>query len=284
MSAFCRILFLVGTVTLLNLAEAREIYVDNLHGRNLNDGLIPDITQAKAGPVRTISRALDLAKSADVIVLKNTGTPYYESISLTGSRHSGIDTHPFVIQGNGSTISGLRSIPRDGWREVGPSLWKLTFTRKGYYQILRNGRLVPEFLADGEQDPLAALPPGHWVSWRGSVYFRQDQPAYPSDQAFAFSAEQTGISLHHVNNVLITNVTLQHFRFDGLHAQGLCNQVELDNVTAIENGRAGIVASSASKLQIFGGSVARNGRHEIMEIGSSTATQHPAYELAKELK
>lgn len=281
MSVCCRILLFVGTATFVNLAEAREIYVDNLHGRNMNDGSTSDITQSKAGPVRTISRALDLAKSADVIVLKNTGTPYYESISLTGSRHSGIGAHPFVIQGNGSTISGLRSIPRDGWREVEPKLWKLTFTRKGYYQIVRNGRLVPEFLPEKDTDPVAALPPGQWVSWHGSVYFRQDQPAHPRDQSFAFSAEQTGISLHHVNNVLITNVTLQHFRFDGLHAQGLCSEVELDNVNAVENGRAGIVASSASKIQVFGGSVSRNGRHEVLTVGSSTATQHAAYELAK---
>ena len=284
MPALCRTLVFVGMITCANFAAAREIYVDNLQGRNLNNGLIPDTTQISAGPVRTINRALDLAKAADVIILKNTGRPYYESISLTGARHSGIADHPFVIQGNGATISGLRSLPADGWREVSPRLWKLTFTRKGYYQLLRNGRVLPEFQVVDVANPLEVLPAGHWVSWHGSVYFHQDQPEFPGSQAFAFSAEQTGISLHHVSNVLITNVTLQHFRFDGLHAQGLCDQVELDNVTSVENGRAGVVASNASTIQIFGGSIARNGRQQILEIGSSKAAQHPAIEVEKEAK
>lgn len=263
--------------------SAKEIYVDNLQGRDGNDGALSFVNHGTTGPVRTLARAGELARTGDVIVLNNTGVPYYDSISLMGERHSGEPSLPFVIEGNGATISGLRSIPPQGWRQVDKKLWKVTFTRKGFYRLLRNGQPLPEFRPEAASNPLALLPAGHWVAWHGSVYFRQDGIDTPEYQAFAYSADQTGISLHSVRNVLISNVTLQHFRFDGLHAQGLCEQVQLNNVTAVENGRAGIVSSGASQIEIFGGLAARNGRHQILTNDRSTASQ-VATEPAPETK
>ena len=41
----------------------------------------------------------------DIISLADTGVPYYESISLVGTRHSGTGERPFMILGNGATLS-----------------------------------------------------------------------------------------------------------------------------------------------------------------------------------
>lgn len=254
-------------------ASAKEIYVDNLSGRDSDDGLVAVPRQGNTGPVRSLARATQLARFADTIILKNTGTPYYESLSLTGHRHSGSESFPFMIVGNGSIISGLRAVPPEGWRKQAPQLWKLTLSRKGFYQLLRDGKPLPEFIPDVGVNPLETLEPGQWVSWKGSLYFRQDSSETPEAQNFAVTADQTGISLHQVSNVQIVDVTLQHFRFDGLHAQGLCDNIELDNVSAVENGRAGIVASGASTIAVFGGEIARNGRHQFLAIDRSDVTR-----------
>lgn len=269
---FTRCCVLLFVLTVSPSVNALEIYVDNLVGRDMDDGLTPAARDGNTGPVHSIRRALQIASYGDTVILRNTGAPYYESISLTGSRHSGNPYRPFVIQGNGSTVSGLRSVPPGSWRPDGPRIWKLTLTRKGYYQLLRNGRLLPESFLDGCCiDPRPLLEPGHWVAWKGSIYFRQDTVDTPEQQAFAFTADQTGISLHQVSNVLITDVTLQHFRFDGLHAQGLCDGVVLENVRAVQNGRAGIVASGASRIEIFGGRIADNRHHQLLVLDRSTA-------------
>ena len=240
-----RLVTLIAVVVFTIPAVAGEIYVDSSMGRDAYDGASVESRGANSGPVATLARAVQLAQFSDRIVLRNTGTPYYGSISLTGERHSGTRYHPFFIEGNGATISGLRAVPPGSWQQVSPKLWKLTLTRKGYYRLLRNGR--------------------------GSLYFHQDGNNPPEDQAFAFAADQTGISLHQVSNVVISNVVLQHFRFDGLHAQGLCDGIILDNVTSIENGRAGVVSSGASRIELFGGKIAANGRHQLLVINHSFA-------------
>lgn len=265
---------LMAAVLLANVVSAAEIFVDNQLGRDSNDGLVPTIAEGTAGPVRTFARAVRIANYGDAIVIKNNGIPYYESISLMGNRHSGSLLRPFTVQGNGATISGLRTVNKDGWREVAPKLWMLNPTRKGYYQFLRDGRLLTEFRLDDGSNPLDVLPAAQWVSYRGSVYFRQDGPYPPDQQNFACTADQTGISLHSVSNVLILDLKLEHFRFDGLHAHGLCDRVELSNVSAVENGRGGIVSSGKSTIHIYGGEIARNGRHEILTNDRSIATRH----------
>ena len=265
-------------------ASAKEIYVDNIIGRDTADGMLPFIGDVYGGPVASIHRAIEMAEFGDVIVVKNNGTPYYESISLVGSRNSGSKTFPFVIDGGGATLSGLRMIPRAGWQEVSPRIWKLTLTRKGYYQLLRNGKPLPEFRPESSINAIKSLPPGHWVSWQGSIYFRQDGVLPPYQEAFAYTADQTGVSLHSVDHVLILNLRLQHYRFDGLHAQGLCRNVVLEGVDAIENGRAGIASTGASRVEMIGGQIAGNGRFPILVDAFSRAIQQnpPAPDAAVE--
>lgn len=264
---------LVACVVCVSSAIGKEIYVDNVIGRDTADGMLPFIGDSYGGPVGTIHRAVQLAEYGDVIVVKDNGIPYYESISLVGSRNSGTVNFPFVIDGGGATVSGLRMVPRAGWQEVGPQLWKLTLTRKGYYQLLRNGKPLPEHLPEPHTNGVTSLPPGQWVSWQGSIYFRQDSVLPPQQETFAYTADQTGISLHSVENVLIVNLRLQHFRFDGLHAQGFCRNIVLEDVDAVENGRAGIASTGGSTLEILGGQIERNGRHQILVDTFSHATQ-----------
>lgn len=265
---------LMGLLITTGSATAKEIYVDNVVGRDADDGLTPAGREGNTGPVQSLERALQLARFADVVVLANTGTPYYGSISLTGRRHSGTAYTPFIIQGNGATVSGLRRLPPGSWQREDRTLWKVTLTRKGYYRLLRNGKPLPESVPETGADPRPQLQPGHWVAWQGSLYFRQDQVESPEDQAIAYAADQTGISMHQVSNVFISDLRIEHFRFDGVHAQGLCDGIVLDSVIATENGRAGIVSSGASRIEIFGGQIKSNGRHQLLILDRSKAVPH----------
>ncbi|MEK6257652.1 MAG: right-handed parallel beta-helix repeat-containing protein [Planctomycetota bacterium] len=253
-----------------NNAPASDIYVDNLLGNDSFDGQLVLPIDSGSGPVRTLRRAMHLAGFGDRIVLTQAGGMYYDSLSLTGTRHSGTSERPFTIIGNGATISGARAVPQQGWRRTGPDLWKLTLTRKGFYRLLRDGQSLPELQPEAGANPLETLAAGQWTAWRGDVYYRADGDA-PTTQSFAYAAEQTGLSLYQVEHVRIVGLTLRDFRFDGLRTQNMCRGVTLENVNCLNNGRAGIAVSGTSHIEMVGGSLAENGRHSLLVSNPATA-------------
>ncbi len=256
-------------------ARASDIYVDNLIGNDAFDGELERPTDVGSGPVRTLHRALHLAGFGDRIVLTRAGGLYYDSLSLTGVRHSGTSERPFTIIGNGATLSGARAVTPEGWRRAGSDLWKLTLTRKGFYRLMRDGQSLPELLPQSGANqsganPFEMLTAGQWTAWRGDVYFRTDGDA-PATQAFSYAAEQTGLSLYQVEHVRIIGLTLRDFRFDGLRAQNMCRDVTLENVNCLNNGRAGLAVSGSSQIEMLGGSLAENGRHSLLVSNPATA-------------
>ena len=263
-------LALTWTLAAFDRTSAGDIFVDNLIGNDMFDGAQTLPIAQGSGPVRTLRRAMHLAGFGDRIVLTQPGTVYYDSLSLTGTRHSGTTERPFTIVGNGATLSGARAVPREGWRRAGPDLWKLTLTRKGFNRLLRDGRSLPELQPAPNLNPLDGLAAGQWTAWRGEVYFRAEDDA-PATQSFAYAAEQTGLSLYQVENLRIENLTLRDFRFDGLRAQNMCRGVTLENVNCLNNGRAGIAVSGTSRIEMTGGSLAENGRHSLLVSNPATA-------------
>ena len=244
---------------------ARDVFVDNSIGDDRYDGLLDHVTDSTSGPVRTLKRAMEVARFGDQIVLTRPGAVYYDSLSLTGKRHSGSANFPFTINGNGAILSGLRQVPPEGWRKSGPDLWKLTLTRKGYYRLVQDGQPLTEYRRENAADhPFQNLKVGEWTSWEGSLYLKSDEDHPPATQSIYYSAEQTGLSLYQVENVRIVDLTLRDFRFDGLHAQNMCSNVKLENVNCVNNGRAGLAVSGTSHLEMTGGSIQANGRYPIL--------------------
>ncbi len=259
-----RILAMACAVACLHGCDvsAADIFVDNLIGSDFFDGRLSRPVDSGGGPVRTLRRAMQVAGYGDQIVLTRSGEIYYDSLSLTGIRNSGSKNHPFTLIGNGAILSGLRAVPKQGWRQASPDLWKLTLTRKGYYRLLRDGRPLPEGRHEIGVNPLDSLAAGEWAAWQGSVYFRADGEP-PATQDFSYAADQTGLSLYQVDNVRIVDLTFRDFRFDGVHAQNMCQGVILESVTCINNGRAGIAVSGSSHVEVVGGKVAWNGRSQV---------------------
>lgn len=244
--------------------DARVIYVDNQNGWDGYDGFTADPTSQTTGPVQTIERALRLARQGDTIDLRNTGTPYRESIALSGINHSGYPQEPFVIQGNGAVLNGLAAIPSDGWRRVGEGLWRLSLTRKGHYRFFRGDQPVAEHRPTTGRVVLDELPVEHWVADRGAVIFRLPPDSTPQTESWSYAALEYGVSLVDVKHVELRGLTIQGCRVDGLALDNNCRAIRLDDVTLEQHGRCGLAINGTSHVTVTNSRIRENGRHAIL--------------------
>lgn len=84
-SVFKQLLLLVTALFVLgniSLAQVRTFYVDNQIGSDGYDGLSQSVTLPSTGPKVTITNALAAANSGDIVLVKNTGVTYVESILI----------------------------------------------------------------------------------------------------------------------------------------------------------------------------------------------------------
>ncbi|OYW20644.1 MAG: hypothetical protein B7Z55_06980 [Planctomycetales bacterium 12-60-4] len=245
-------------------ADARNIYVDNQNGSDGNNGSAAEIETRVSGPVQTIRRALKLAVRADTIVLRNTGEPYAEVLNLVGGQHSGFPTEPFTIVGNGAVLSGVATVPSDGWQRQRDGLWRLSLTRKGTYRFFRDGLPVAEHVFASRDWSPAELPLDHWTSHRGAVLFHFDDRQTPITESWTYAAAELGISLVDVRHVRIVDLQIVGFRVDGVNADNNCNDVVLESVMLHNNGHAGLSIGGTSQVSVINSQITDNGRHSIL--------------------
>ncbi len=116
MKLCCLTLLACSVLPSTMVLAARDIYVNNVEGDDRSTGDMQNNSTVKMGPVRTIAKALRLARPGDHVVLASTGQPYRESVSLSGMRLSGAgDDLPVVITGNGAVLDGSVPVPDDAW-------------------------------------------------------------------------------------------------------------------------------------------------------------------------
>lgn len=228
---------------------ARDIFVDNLSGDDSYDGLTATYDDQGSGPVRTITRALQLAGRGDRVVLAGTDVPYTESISIGGPRHGGNEVQPFVIMGNGAILDGSLPVPPTAWLGHFVDVFRFQPKRLARGQLFLDGRPLVrrEFTELAE---IQDLKPLEWALVKNHVYFRVEPQRLPSDYALSYTAEQVGITLYNVQNVVILDLTVQGFWLDGINAHDLADQILLSGVTARGNARSGVAVVGASRMQI----------------------------------
>lgn len=265
------------TVSLVNSASATVIFVNNHLGSDRADGSSAQIIGKYAGPVRSISRALKVAHPGDTIYIANTGLAYYDSLTLIGSRLSGSALRPFQIRGNGATLTGAMALPETAWQTVGRNQFKVTPYRKGHYQLVRDGKSLPEVRpADGEQWlRVPELQPDEWCVFKGSMYFQAEKNIDPATQNFAIARRDCGITLVDAHDVLITDLVVRHFRLDGIQLHDRAHNIRLDNLVITENGRSGLTVRGTSVANISRSSVVGNRDHSILieEFGGVDANE-----------
>ncbi len=247
---------------------ARDIYVDNVGGNDLHDGLAPTSAIRGSGPCRTIARALRVARKGDRIILTKNDEPYRESITLQGGRHSGSANLPFEILGNGAVLDGSRPVPLDAWEHYRDDVFRFQPQRMSYQLLFLDD--VPAILKHvGEDRQLPDLQPLEWTILDNYIYFRVEEGQLPANYNLTHAGLPVGITLYEVRNVIVQDLTVQGFQLDGINAHDSVFDAQLVEIVARGNGRSGVSVGGASRVHIEACLVGNNGTAQIRTEGYS---------------
>jgi hypothetical protein len=260
---------LFALLLLCSPVAGREIFVDNVAGDDRFTGETAHDPGAMAGPVRTLAKALRLAGRGDVIVLAKNDAPYRESISLTGSHNSGTSQDPFTLRGNGAVLDGSAPAPAEKWELYEGAIFRLRGQPMGYAQLFLDGRpAVRVFAAQSAKRP-PELQPRQWCSVGGRIYFCVDRTKLPGDYKLSYAHTPVGITLFHVEQVKITDLTVQGFQVDGINLYNSDRTVTLSKVTCRGNGRSGVAVGGASLATIDNSLLGNNGQAQLLALPNS---------------
>jgi hypothetical protein len=261
-------LFLVGIFT--SPSQARIIYVDNKSGEDRCDGSSLMLEPNDVGPVRTLQKAMRLAKPGDRIIVIPTGDPLREEVLVDGRRQLGGDaSYPIVVEGNGVELLGAVPMDNLAARPLGGGVYRLESVHgstHGKDWLFVDGRRAP---TGGKE-----LEPGHAAVVDGWFEFRIDPKKTIWDYAFAESRLKCGISIVRSNYWTIRNLTIRGYRLDGAQVHGPVEGVRFEHCRFIDNGRAGVavytnagvaIVDSVAEGNACAGFVGRNLTHASLE-------------------
>ena len=258
--------FLVAWLLLVCPAAGRDIFVDNIGGDDSFTGVQPRNMPDRTGPLRTIAKALRLANSGDRIILTNNDEPYRESVSLVGSRHSGYAQIRFTIEGNGAILDGSAPVPPKAWEHYRGAVFRFRPAGQAHQQLFLDER--PAIRVVG--NPMAGAAPElenlEWCLHRGYIYFCVEPEKLPEDYNLTYAQKTTGITLYHVHDVSIVDLTVQGYQLDGINVFNSGRQVYLTGVTARGNGRSGVTVGGASNVQMEVCIIGNNGRAQLLTL------------------
>mgnify|MGYP000929366390 CR=1 FL=1 len=258
--------FVAGVWLAASSAAARDIYVSNGSGDDRFNGLQQAPVPGGNGPVRTLDMALRLAQQGDRIVVENTGTPYRESLSLVGSRHSGYADFPFIILGNGAVLDGSAPVPAPVWEHYRDAVFRFQPPRVEYQQLFLNGRPASRVAASAASEEPPKLNALEWCLHRGYIYFAVEGSKLPADYPLSYAARPAGISLLAVQNVLIRDLVIQGYHLDGINALNSCQRVRVERVTCRGNGRSGVATGGASLVDLQDCVLGNNGAAQLLTL------------------
>ena len=245
----------VGVVLLTSISFGRDIYVHGKRGDNRNTGHSVREIGLTDGPVRTISRAVELAEAGDKIVIDPKGGPYREAVSLVGRNKSGAGDLPLIIEGCGAVLDGREAVPTGVWKHYKDDIYRFQLTMQAvnttYFALYDNEELLERVAVAPDAKSLPSLEPNTWCFHRGFVYFRTEadkSPLFESDYLLSYSARQVGVSLIQVFDVRIHDLNVQGFQLDGISAANGALRIILDNVKCEKNGRSGLAIGGGSTV------------------------------------
>jgi hypothetical protein len=209
---------------------------------------------------------LRAAEKGDRVVIANTGQPYFECVTLHGGNNSGYPGRPFVVEGNGATLSGLAPVPEEGWEPFTDQVARFWPYRKAFQQLYRDGLPLSQRKAD-QSGPLPLLEPLEWCVYRGAVYFRSEDGFLPSDYRLEYAVHPVGLTLYEVRHVVVTGLVVQGYQLDGVNAHDNAFDVALVGLNCRGNGRSGISIGGASRVTVDSCLVGNNGAAQLRTEG-----------------
>jgi len=251
-------------------AVGRDIFVNNMGGNDGYTGHQRLSTPDRSGPVQTIAKALRLAFPGDRIVLIKSGEPYRETITLTGSRHSGILDMPLTLEGEeGVVLEGSAPVPKGAWKHYKEATFRFRPKQFQYQNLFVDGRPMVFVWADPQHATPPKLEKREWCLHGGYIYFCVEPNMLPDDYDLSHTSLETGITLNHVNKVKIVGLTIQGFQVDGVNLANSARKIKMINCKIRGNGRNGITVGGASDLELHGCVVGNNGRAQILTLPHS---------------
>ncbi len=272
MPRFCHFaIFLLLLV--MEPSSGREIFVDNVAGDDRRDGSTLELSGRAGGPVRSLRRALELAKASDRIIMTDTGEPYRESVTLQAGRHTGIPARPFTIVGNGATLDGSAPVPQDAWEHVEGTVFRFRAPRTSFQILYLAGKPLARQFVDREAG-FPELQPLEWCLFDRHVYFRAEKDKLPRQYDLSHTSLPVGITLYEARHIVISNLIVQGFQMDGLNAHDSVFDATFVGLTCRGNGRSGISVGGASRVRIIACLVGDNGEAQVRTEGFSQTEIH----------
>lgn len=231
-----------------------RIDVDPLTGDDAADG--------RTGPVRTIRRAIGLARPGDTIHL--APGRYFETADL--SRKHGAEGRPITLDGHGAVIDGSEPIVADEWESLGGDLYRRVALLPRFDEAMRARWF---FLWDGRMNRMGLCSKGPSLPLKKPEDLQADEWTYvPEEDAFyirmpagkrldekkiRYPARGNGVvqsvdgSWHVVRNLVTT-----HVYNDGFNVHGAQRHLVYENIAAIECGDDGFSAHEDAECDIRG--------------------------------
>lgn len=260
------LLFLLASFS--SLAIGREIYVNNLSGDDRFNGKDPANIGGATGPVRSLERAIWLAQAGDRIVLAKNDEPYRESVTLWGWHNGGDVNHPFTIQGNGAVLDGSAPVPPGVWEHYSGTVFRFRPPRMGFAQLFLGDKPLDRVSVD-EQKTASALPKLEAMQWclrNGEIFFCVEKDKLPNEYRLSYAALPVGITLLHVNRVVISELTVQGYQLDGINAANSATEVLLTGLILRGNGRSGLAVGGASSVKLNASLLGNNGFAQFLSL------------------
>ena len=252
-------------------AGARDVFVNNRAGDDRQLGHSSEMGRSGIGPVRTITRALQLAGRGGRVVLADTDQPYRESISLSGGAQSGYAGRPFTIVGGGATLDGSRAIPPDAWQHSGGDVFRCQAPTMAHQMLFLDGQPVRRRQINSAGEAPAGLAPLEWALLGGRIYLRVEEGRLPASYALRYAGLQTGITLYQVEHVEIVDLVVQGFSLDGVNAHDGVVDARLVGLNCRANGRSGVSVGGTSQLTLDACQLYDNGRVQFRIEGLAKA-------------
>ncbi len=265
-----RILITFVVIMLIGInAEAKTVYVNNTMGDDRFTGEREDFDVVEAGPVRTIARATELARLGDTISLADTGVPYQECVSLINKNASGINAEfPFILDGNGASLDGRVTVEHEKWEhfkeiykdvkdnppEYQGDIFRLHVAKYYpnavcYCMLFVDAMPVQNKPSEPMESPVGQLNELDAALYEGYLYFRPEKGKTPEDYKLEITALRTGITLNHVDHVVIRNLIVQGFQLDGISLANSATNVVIEQCTIRGNARAGMSVGWGSDVK-----------------------------------
>ena len=244
------------------------MYVNNVGGSDSQEGRASNGSGGKSGPVRTISRAIQIAAKGDTIHVAKTTDPYQESISLQGGRNSGLVGKSFRIIGDGVVLDGRTEVPNDDWQLVSDNTYS-TPAPSPYTILYLGNKPAERVVLEDDVSDVPALEEEQWCLVNRRIYFRTNRTKLPREYDLTYNTRRVGITLVNCRHVIVQGFVIQGFQLDGINAHDNVFGATLLGITARGNGRSGISVGGASRVTIEACLVGNNGKAQLRTEGFS---------------